>query len=92
LAWTVLSPATSKQKSIWKVLDMEYETDMNIDMATQFSTALEELQRELSNAGRIKELRNLIVFLATNGEFNQVNLTDPNWSKVLTILAEAKEI
>lgn len=71
---------------------MEYETDMNIDMATQFSTALEELQRELSNAGRIKELRNLIVFLATNGEFNQVNLNDPNWSKVLTILAESKEI
>jgi hypothetical protein len=82
----------NKNKSIWKVLDMEYETDMNIDMATQFSTALEELQRELSNAGRIKELRNLIVFLATNGEFNQVNLNDPNWSKVLTILAEAKEL
>lgn len=69
---------------------MEYETDM--DMATIFTTSLEELQRELGNAKRIKELRDLIVFLVTNGKFNQVNLTDPNWSKVLTIFEESKEV
>jgi hypothetical protein len=67
---------------------MEYETDM----ATRFTTSLEELQRELGHAKRIKELRDLIVFLVTNGKFNQVNLTDPNWSKVLTIFEESKEV
>lgn len=50
------------------------------------------LNKEIDNAKRLNELRNLIKFLVENGMFSNSVLADPTFKKALTITDEQKQL